>query len=375
MKIPFFDLKQEYVTDHKVYLKAIENSLATGTYIGGPDVEAFENEFANYTGAKYCVTLANGLDAIRLLLLAHGIGPGDEVIVPGFTFFATWLAVTQVGAVPVPVDVSLETACLRSNLVEQALTKRTKAILVVHLFGNVAEIDKLRTIAASRGLLMLEDCAQAHGGTAGDKKVGNLADGGAFSFYPTKNLGAFGDAGAVTTNSEVIAERLKSLRSYGVGKTKYEHVSLGWNSRMDPLQASVLKTKLASLDSQNQKRKEIAGAYAKALGDSIDVRVSSSTSDSVFHHFVIRSKDRDATRNFLAENGIGSDIHYPYHFYSVPAMLAYVREEGVDLGVLPNSIALSNEVVSLPIFPSLSKESISWVCEILASSKFKRTLG
>ena len=253
--VPFYDLGQLVRSYSRDIHACLDEVIETGYFVGGPLTSRFEEEFAASIGADHCVGTGNGLDALRLILEAYGIGPGDEVIVPAFTFFATWLAVTQTGATPVPVDVQPWTGNIEPALVRAALSERTKVILPVHLYGRPAAMAEITAIAQEFDLLVIEDAAQGHGARTAGGKVGSLGHAAAFSFYPTKNLGALGDAGCVTTSDEEVANRLRSRRSYGQGANKYEHVDTGWNSRLDPFQASVLSLHLKRLDEWTERRR------------------------------------------------------------------------------------------------------------------------
>lgn len=366
MHVPFFDLGSFIKLEKSAIMSSLERVVDSGTYIGGDEVSSFEEEFSSSIGGQFTVGVGNGLDALRLILEAHDIGSGDEVIVPGFTFYATWLAVMQAGAQPIPVDVQLEDACIDPSLIEAAISSRTRAILVVHLFGNPVDMASVNKIAKAHGLLVFEDCAQAHGCITNAGPAGASGDGAGFSFYPTKNLGALGDAGAVTTGSEQIALRLKSLRSYGVGKTKYEHDSFGWNSRLDPMQAAILRNLLPKLGLITERRRQIAGAYLAAFAQTeikpvvpLDHRVG------VFHHFVFRSKNRIDLQSQLAEIGVSTDIHYPYFFNSIQPVIAPFLEHAIEEPTLPNSRTLSEEVVSLPMGPWMQDDQVVWVSEAI----------
>jgi dTDP-3-amino-3,4,6-trideoxy-alpha-D-glucose transaminase len=366
--VPFFDLGS-FVSQYKrVILASFENVLDSGVFIGGREVEKFESAFAQSAGSSHCVAVGNGLDAIRILLEAHGIGPGDEVIVPGFTFYATWLAVLQTGATPVAVDVRIEDGTIDASKITHAISEKTKAILVVHLFGITVDMLTVNQIAKENDLLVFEDCAQAHAGVTNAGPVGSSCDGAAFSFYPTKNLGALGDAGAITTNDPVIAAKLRSSRSYGVGETKYEHISLGWNSRLDPLQASVLNVLLPGLQAVTDHRKQIARSYTEALPDGSTFLDQAMTGgDNVFHHFVLRVANRESARSQLGQLGISTDIHYPYTFKSLKPMVDCYSSLGLPLPELPNSSALAAEVLSLPMGPWMSEEQVAQVASGLTS--------
>jgi dTDP-3-amino-3,4,6-trideoxy-alpha-D-glucose transaminase len=363
--VPFFDLGAHVRTYGAEVHSAVEEVIAGGYFVGGPLVERFEREFADYLGADYCIGVGNGLDALRLSLEARSIGPGDEVIVPAFTFFATILAVIQTGATPVPVDVSIENANIDPASIEAAITPRTRAIVPVHLYGRAAPMSAIAAIADKHGLDVFEDTAQAHGALSDAGMSGTVGTAGAFSFYPTKNLGALGDAGAVVTSDGELAERVRSRRSYGQGATKYDHVDTGWNSRLDPIQAAILSLQLRHLDDWNNRRREIATNYFAALGQrSTSVVGPRDVAESVWHHFVLRSPDRPALRAFLAENDVTTDVHYPYAAYSLdPVQLALT-----DFGRtqrFPVADALAEQVTSLPIGPWMSDEQIGRVSSAL----------
>jgi dTDP-4-amino-4,6-dideoxygalactose transaminase len=328
-------------------------------------VERFEQEFATYVGAKHCIGVANGLDAIRLILEAYEIGPGDEVIVPAFTYYATWLAVIQTGATLVPVDVIENTANIDPTLVEEAITSKTRAIIAVHLFGQGADMFPLTELAKKHGIYLFEDAAQGHGAETTAGRVGSCSDAAAFSFYPTKNLGALGDGGAVTTNDPEIAARIVSRRSYGQGKTKYEHVDTGWNSRLDPLQAEFLSIHLAKLDTWNERRSQIAALYIEALGED---RLNSiigphSPKDSVWHHFILKSPDRRLLRDYFSERGISTDIHYPYSIEEIAPLSTHIKIIAGRKTIYATN--LGKQVMSLPIGPWLEQVEVSKVCSAL----------
>lgn len=367
MKVPFFDLGSFVREQKPAVMAAIERVIDSGIYIGGEEVQRFEEEFAASVGSKYCVAVGNGLDAIRLLLEAHDIGPGDEVIVPGFTFYATWLAVLQVGANPIAVDVNLEDASIDVTKISDAITTKTKAILVVHLFGISADMKAINGIAKSHNLLVFEDCAQAHNGKTNAGPVGSSSDGGAFSFYPTKNLGALGDAGAITLNDSVVLQKLRSRRSYGVGSNKYEHVDTGWNTRLDPIQAAILSTLLPGLQEVTERRVQIAEQYASVIADPNNQLVRTSRIDeNVFHHFVVRARSRSDFQRAMHDQNVMTDIHYPYFFNALQPIRSKYAEIGAVLSPLPNSKRLADEVVSLPIGPWMTTSQISLVINALS---------
>lgn len=364
MSVPFFDLGRLISSERSSLHDALDAVIDSGYFVGGPSVVSFEDQFSQYLGSKFFRGVGNGLDAIRLLLEAYDIGHGDEVIVPGFTYYATWLAVMQTGAKIVPVDVSLDNAAMDSQNIKSAITSRTKAILVVHLFGHAADMSAILNIAKQHNLFVFEDAAQAHGLTTNEGMVGSYGDGVAFSFYPTKNLGALGDAGGIATNSESTSRSILSRRSYGQGISKYDHVDTGWNTRLDPLQAEFLKLHLNNLDSWNEKRRNIASLYLGALGESKAFALGyNSLNSSVWHHFVLSIPERDKYREFLLENfGINTDVHYPYFIKSVSPASGTIPADFKDVK-LPNSETLSKQVFSLPIGPWMKKEEIQQVCK------------
>lgn len=359
--IPFFDLRAATAARRAELHRSLDEVIDDGYFVGGAAVLAFETEFAKYVGVSECVAVGNGLDALRIGMEGLGIGPGDEVIVPGFTFYASWLAVLQVGAIPVPVDVEIAAASIDLTAVAAAITPRTKAILVVHLYGVPAQLAALRSLADGAGIFLIEDAAQSHGASSSTLMTGSVGDFAAFSFYPTKNLGALGDGGAIVTRSASVAEVARRRRSYGQGASKYEHVDTGWNSRLDSLQAAFLLNGLSRLDDLNSRRRTIAEAYLQALGAHSGVVIGSAQhSESVWHHFVLRASDRARVREYFGRKGISTDIHYPYSFYDVEPLKKYGPRAS-----LPRSEALAREVVSLPISPWLTDEEVSYVVESL----------
>ena len=368
MLVPFYDLSAEVSGKSSEILGAFKSVLDSGQFIGGAVVEQFESEFASFNGVQFCAGVGNGLDAIRLILEALDIGPGDEVIVPNFTFYATWLAVMQVGARPVFVDVLADSAGLNPVLIEERISSRTKAILVVHLYGIPAQMSAIMEIAQRHRLQVVEDCAQAHGANVNGKLVGSFGIAGAFSFYPTKNLGALGDAGAIITDSEEILNFVKSRRSYGYGASKYEHVDFGWNSRLDPLQAAVLSQKLHRLEESNGRRRQIAEKYLDALGSRSEKVVGERASNSVWHHFVIKANRRESLRSFLHDRGVSTDIHYPYFNQDTPAVVNYLSQfhEETNLPMATVGMGLSANVVSLPIGPWMSDSQVVYVSQVLS---------
>ena len=366
MEVPFFDLGSQVRIYKEALHECLDNVIDSGQFIGGGYVNNFEETFANKIGVAHCVGVGNGLDALRLCLEVNDIGPGDEVIVPAFTFYATWLAVMQVGATPVPVDVEIVSANLNPDLIEEAITSKTKAIIAVHLYGWAADMTRISNIAREYNLLVFEDAAQSHGALHAGKATGAWGDMAAFSFYPTKNLGALGDAGAVTTNSKALQEKIKSRRSYGQGSSKYDHISIGWNTRLDPLQASFLSYHLTRLDEWTQVRREIASKYMEVISDtSLSYVGPIDVSQSVWHHFVIKIKNRVQVQQWLKNYGVNTDIHYPYAAYKLSPVRNAIplRYSAINF---PVSDELSETVISLPIGPWMSAQQINHVVETLS---------
>lgn len=360
MKIPFLDLKASYIELKEELDNAYARVMESGWYILGQEVSLFESEFAEYCGVKYCVGVGNGLEALHLILRAMNIGQGDEVIVPSNTYIATWLAVTYAGATPVPVEPDERTYNLGPAGIEEAITPATRAILPVHLYGQPADMDSILEIARLHNLKVIEDAAQAHGARYKGKRTGGLGDAAGFSFYPGKNLGAFGDGGAVTTNDDVLAARVCSLRNYGSHK-KYYNECKGFNSRLDELQAAFLRGKLRKLDEWNKRRAAIADIYLKDLADVPDLTLPHVTVDAepVWHLFVIRTPEREKLQQYLAEQGIQTMIHYP-----VPPHKQDAYSEMASLN-LPISEKIHQEVMSLPMGPSMNQKEISAIIEVI----------
>ena len=362
LKVPFLDLHAINARHGKEFGAALERVLDSGSLILGSEVEQFEESFAAFSEVKFCIGVANGLDALTLVLRAWDIGQGDEVIVPSNTFIATWLAVSSVGATPVGVEPHPETYNIDVSQIESVITNRTKAIIPVHLYGQPADMDAIIALAKKYGLKVLEDAAQAHGAQYKSRKVGSLGDAASFSFYPGKNLGALGDGGAITTNNAELAYKLKLLRNYG-STIKYEHSIQGFNSRLDELQAAFLSIKLAALEADNQRRKQIATIYGNSLKDSEFILPHQPEwADPVWHLYVIRAKNRDELRKRLNDFGIGTLIHYPK---SPHLQLAY-KNMGLKIK-LKLSDTLSNEVLSLPMGPHLSDQQVNFVTHTLKS--------
>lgn len=361
--IPFLDLGATY-RELKVEIDdALERVLSSGWYILGEEVELFEAEWAKYCQANYAVGVANGLDALTLALRALQIGPGDEVIVPSNTYIATWLAVTNVGATVVPVEPDQRTFNIDASQIEDAISERTKAIIVVHLYGLPGDIADISLIASKHGVAVIEDAAQAHGATYEGARIGAHSNVVCWSFYPGKNLGAYGDGGAITTNNSEIANSIRLLRNYGSSE-KYVNEVTGVNSRLDPIQAAVLRVKLKRLDEWNLRRRRIADFYSDSLADVyLGLPVQPSGRISACHLYVVRTPLRDALAKHLSENGIQTLIHYPIPPHK---QMAY-KNLGLGDARFPISIAMANEVLSIPIGPHLSFEDAEKVVRGISS--------
>jgi dTDP-3-amino-3,4,6-trideoxy-alpha-D-glucose transaminase len=346
MRVPFLDLKAPYAELRTEIDDAYQRVMRSGWHVLGPEVEAFEAEFAAYCGAAHCVTVGSGCDALELSLRAYGIGPGDEVLVPAHTFIATWLAVTAVGARPVPVEPDEKTCTMDPAAAEAAVTARTRAIVPVHLYGRPADLTALRALADRHGLAVVEDAAQAAGAHYQGDRIGAGPSAVAFSFYPAKNLGAAGDAGAVVTDDAALADRIRLVRGYG-SRVKYEHEVIGTNSRTDELQAAILRVKLRHLDDWNARRTAVADRYLAAMTG--DPQLPDPVDGHAWHLFVVRTDQREALRGRLTAAGIETMIHYPV---AVHRSAAYA-ELGWKEGSFPVAERLAAQVLSLPIGPHL----------------------
>ncbi len=363
--VPFLDLAAATEEIRPALAAAIDRVLSSGWFVLGREVDAFEAEFAAFVETDHCVGVGNGLDAIELALRALGVHAGDEVIVPSNTYIATWLAVTRVGAIVVPVEPDANTFNIDPSRVEAAVTPRTRAIVAVHLYGQPADMGALRSVASRRGLWLIEDAAQAHGATYQGKRVGGLADAAAWSFYPTKNLGALGDGGAVTTNDPIVADRVRLLRNYG-SRVKYVNEVIGSNSRLDEVQAAALRVKLPLLLEWNDRRRRVAQQYLSRLADlPIVLPKVDAGGDHVWHLFVIRSRERDRLQQHLMERGVQTLLHYP-----IPPHLqdAYM-ELGLREGALPIAEAVHRECLSLPIGPHITEDQVDVVIDAVRSFK------
>ena len=358
MTVPFLDMKSPYLELRSELDEAYRRVMESGWYILGEEVEAFESEFAAYCGARHCVGVGNGLEALHLILRAYGIGAGDEVIVPANTYIATWLAVSYAGAKPVPAEPDPHTHNLDPGNVEAAINSKTRAVLPVHLYGQPADMAPLLEIARRHGLKVIEDAAQAHGAVYHGQRAGALGDAAGWSFYPGKNLGAMGDAGAVTTNDDQVADRVRVLRNYG-SRTKYSNEVKGFNSRLAPLQAAFLRVKLRHLDEWNLRRKEVAGAYMAALAGVREIGLPFVPEDiePAWHLFVVQHQRRDALQEHLTRVGIGTLIHYPR-----PPHLSQAYEEmAIKPGAFPISERMAETVLSLPFGPHIPGDDVQAV--------------
>jgi dTDP-4-amino-4,6-dideoxygalactose transaminase len=349
--IPFLELAREYRDVQQELDEALNRVAKSGRYVLGEECSGFELEFAEYCGVRHSVGVGNGLNALELLLRASGIGPGDEVIVPANTYIASWLAVTNVGAIPKPVEPRADTHNLDPDSVVPAITSRTKAIMTVHLYGQPSDTATLSDIASSHGLLLFEDAAQAHGARVSGRRVGSLGAGAAFSFYPTKNLGAMGDGGAVTTDDPELDDRIRLLRNYG-SRVKYRNEVRGVNSRLDELQAAVLRTKLRHLDAWNDRRRQLAEGYLQALAGlpGLTMPCVPAWAEAVWHVFVVLHAQRDSMQKELGRKGIGSLIYYP----TPPHLSAAYSGLGWGRGDFPISERLADCNLALPLNPQLS---------------------
>jgi dTDP-3-amino-3,4,6-trideoxy-alpha-D-glucose transaminase len=361
--IEFLDLKLRNREMQTLFMASCDDVIDSGRYVGGPMVTKFEHAFAKYVGASHMVGVGNGLDAIRLALQALGIGGGDEVLVPGISAIATGLAVQQLGAVPVLVDVDASTGLIDLEAAADAVTPRTRAMVPVHLYGRPVNMDVVLEIAERHDLMVVEDCAQAHGATWMGRTVGTIGHAGAFSFYPTKNLGALGDAGGVVTHDKRVADRVRSLANYGAVKDRYDHQLPGWNSRLDPMQANALRVQLPYLNEWNARRQQIAQRYHLALaGSTVATPLTWPDAGHVWHLYVVKAKNRPRFRQQLESAGIGTEVHYPTALMDAPALHSAI-------GNTPKARHLADCVVSLPCHPWLADSDVDHIVETL------RTLG
>lgn len=357
--IPFLDLKAAVDALQPRINEAVARVLASGYYIGGPEVAAFEEKFARYCEAKYAVGMGNGLDALRFALEAMDVGPGDEVIVPSHTYIASWLAVSQVGATPVPVEPEPGLFTIDPAQIEAAITPRTRVIMPVHLYGQSANMGPIMEIAKRHGLRVLEDAAQAQGAKYAGRRVGAVGDVVAWSFYPGKNLGALGDGGAITTDDADLADRIRMLGNYG-SRVKYDHQTKGANSRLDPIQAAVLSVKLEELDAWNARRNAVADLYSTRLADlPLGLPHVPQWADPVWHLYVVRTDHRDALIGHLTQAGVQTLLHYPKACFDQPAYAEFA-DRGADW---PQAREMAAQVVSLPSGPHMSLDDAEHVAQ------------
>ena len=365
MRVPFLDLKAQYEPIQLEMNAAIHQVIKQTAFAGGPFVEQFEKDFAAFCNCKYAIACSSGTSALRLALFSLGIGPGDEVITTPNTFIATAEAISACGAKPIFVDIDEETYNMNPELLEDAITPQTKAVIPVHLYGQVCDMEKILRIADSHGLFVIEDACQAHGAEYKDWTAGSMGDAGCFSFYPGKNLGAYGEAGAVTTNKPELAEKMRMYRDHGQ-ETKYYHSVAGWNDRMDGIQGAVLSVKLKYLAGWNQARRQHARNYSEQLSNIGDIVIPVDPADGkhVYHIYAIRTQYRDALMKHLGEQGIACGIHYPIPLHMQKAY-GYLE---LPEGSFPVAETCAREQVSLPMFPELSFIQIKAVCKAIETA-------
>ncbi len=358
MKVPLIDLVRHHEPIMDELNEAARRVIASGRYILGPEVKAFEKELAEYLGVKHVIGVGNGTDALRLAVEAIQIQPGDEIITTPFTFVATAEIIAISCAKPVFVDVEDNTLNINPELIESAITDRTKAIIPVHIFGQGARMEKINEIAEKYGLAVIEDTAQGIGAERNGKKLGTIGTMGTLSFFPTKNLSALGDAGAVMTNDDQLAHILTTLRVHGA-EAKYHHVRLGFNSRLDELQAALLRVKLRHIDRWNSRRAEIAKIYTEALKPYVRTPFVDDGNTHIYHQYTIRTEKRDELRQHLADKGIATAIHYPVPLHLQPVF----QKLGYKEGTFPVAEKAAREVISLPVFPEMTDEEINYVID------------
>lgn len=364
MPVPFLDLKAQYQSIKKEIDPAIQAVIDSCAFASGPAVEKFEKNFAKYCGTKHCIGVGNGTSALELILRAYGIGQGDEVITVANSFFASAEAISLANATPILVDCKEDDALIDMTKIEAAITQKTKAIIPVHLYGQCADMDAVMTIAKKHSLIVIEDACQAHGALYKGKKAGSMGHAAAFSFYPGKNLGAYGEAGAVTTNDDDVNKIIRMLRDHGM-QEKYKHKVVGKNERMDGIQGAVLDIKLQHLDTWNDARRKHAALYRTLLESNPNVRLFAAHEDrtSNYHLFVVRVKNRDAVQEKLKEKGIATGIHYP-----IPIHLQEAYAEKWEKGDFPVAEKLAREILSLPMYAELTEEMVREVCATICSA-------
>jgi dTDP-4-amino-4,6-dideoxygalactose transaminase len=364
MKVPFLDLKAQYLTIRNEVAAALQQVMDKTAFAGGPFVEKFEKEFASFCNTKQAVGVGSGTDALWLAFLGLGIGSGDEVITVPNTFIATAEAISFCGAEPVFVDVDKRTYNLNPDLIEDAITEYTKAIIPVHLYGQTADMDAIMQVAKNNNLFVIEDACQAHGSEYKGKKAGSIGDAGCFSFYPGKNLGAYGEAGAVVTNNEELAKKIARLRDHGQEK-KYYHSDIGWNARMDGFQAAILSVKLKYLDKWNESRRKCAGLYRELLEDvkAVSLPYQAEYAKHIYHIYALCLENRDGLKDYLATKDISCGIHYP-----IPLHLQQAYQKlGYKQGSFPVAEDIAAKQLSLPMFAELTEEQVRRVCEEIKS--------
>jgi len=363
MKVLFYDLLPQHHAIDTEITTAIERVRNRSFYILGPEVDAFEAEYSQFHGVPHTISVGNGFDALALTLRGLGIGPGDEVLTTTHTFIATVGAISASGAKPVLVDCTTDSLSIDPAAIEASITPRTKAIIAVHLYGRIADVESLSRMAERHHLALIEDAAQAHGARIGDQRAGTFGIAGCFSFYPTKNLGALGDGGAIITRDDGLAHRLRLLRNYG-STAKYHHEIVGFNSRLDDIQAAILRAKLQRLDEWNNQRRSIAKLYRSKLAGHVNIPAiprDPCAEDHAYHLFVVETDRRDDVRATLDHEGIQTAIHYP-----IPVHLQKAYEGlGYNPGAFPNAEAAAKRLISLPLFPGMPAEQIDWVAESL----------
>ncbi len=369
VKIPYLDLKAQYQSIKPEIDAAIAKVLDSCQFVLGSEVAGFEREFADYCGAAECIALNSGTSALHLALLAAGIGPGDEVITVPFTFVASVAAVTYCGARPVLVDIEPQSFTIDPSTIEAAITPRTKAILPVHLYGQSANMDPIMEIARRHGLVVIEDAAQAHGAKYKGRPVGSIGDMGCFSFYPGKNLGAYGEGGAVTTNNAEYAHTVRMLRDWGQDR-KYHHVLRGFNYRMEGFQGAILRVKLAHLDAWTEKRRGVVTQYDTLLADcGVETPSEMGWGRHVYHVYTLRTEERDGLQASLHADGIQTGIHYPVPVHLQPAY----ADLGYERGAFPRSEDAARQVLSLPLYPELTSQAIAEVAAAVKKAVRIRT--
>jgi dTDP-4-amino-4,6-dideoxygalactose transaminase len=362
MNIPMVDLKGQYESLRHEIDDAILQSLSETRFILGPNVQAFDQEAADYLGARHAISCASGTDALHLGLLAAGIKPGDEIITSAFTFIATGEAISYIGAIPVFVDIQADSLNIDADKVRAAITSKTRAILPVHLFGQPADMNEIQAISDEFGLLVIEDCAQSFGSRYQDKMTGTIGKVGAFSFFPSKNLGCYGDGGMITTNDDEVAAQIKLLRNHGSSQ-QYHHDVIGYNSRLDELQAVILRIKLKHIDDYNQRRLEIARSYNHLLADSrFETPAIADDRDHIFHQYTVLCDERDVVREHVIDQGVACAVYYPIPLHQQKAFADTVQP------ALPVTESTASRCLSLPIFPEMTGQQVETVCGAMLSA-------